>query len=174
MTRPVYSIPADLELVSNPIPQSWILEGKPQAKSARIAQSADRTSLVVAWSCTPGRFNWHYTVDETLYILAGEVAITDEEGQTRRVTAGDVVFFPAGCRAEWQVLEEVRKIAVCRQSMPLPLGLALRAWNKAVRRLTGASAGADLGAENAAGAEQPGPAALHAMGGIIDNMAAHP
>ena len=68
----------------------------------------------------------------------------------------------------------MRKIAVCRQSMPLPLGLALRAWNKAVRRLTGASAGVDLGAESAAGAEQPGPAALQAMGGIIDNMAAHP
>jgi hypothetical protein len=30
---------------------------------------------------------------------------------------------------------EVRKLAVCRQAMPLPFGFALRAWNKVARTM---------------------------------------
>ena len=41
-----------------------------------------------------------------------------------------MVFFPAGSRSLWHVTKEVRKLAFCRQSMPRPLGFALRAWNK--------------------------------------------
>jgi hypothetical protein len=26
----------------------------------------------MAWSCTPGRFEWHYAVDETVHIISGE------------------------------------------------------------------------------------------------------
>jgi hypothetical protein len=32
---------------------------------------------------------------------------------------------------------EVRKLAVCRQAMPLPFGFALRAWNKLGRIMLG-------------------------------------
>jgi hypothetical protein len=35
----------------------------------------------------------------------------------------------------------VRKLAVCRHSIPRPFGHVLRAWNKAVDMITGFSAG---------------------------------
>jgi uncharacterized protein len=136
----IFAVPADVELAPAPIPAHWIIEGTPQARSKRLAESADRTSTVMAWSCTPGRFNWHYTVDETLHIIAGEVFVTDETGGTRRIGPGDMVFFPAGSRSTWHVTKEVRKLAVCRHSMPRPLGFAVRAWNKLVDVLAGASA----------------------------------
>jgi hypothetical protein len=52
-----------------------------------------------------------------------------------------MVFFPAGSHSIWHVTKEVRKLAVCRQSMPRPFGYALRAWNKLIAQLTGTSTG---------------------------------
>ena len=142
MSKPViFAAPADLELRADPIPANWIIEGAPQVRSLRVAESADGTSSVMVWSCTPGRFNWHYTVDETLHVISGQVLVTDEKGEVRRLGPGDMAFFPAGSRSVWQVVEPLRKLAVCRHSMPRPLGYALRAWNKMVDLLTGFSAG---------------------------------
>jgi uncharacterized protein len=126
----VFAVPESVELDPAPIPQSWIIEGTPQARSKRLTTSADRTSSVMAWSCTPGRFKWHYTVDETLHIFAGEVFVTDEKGAVHRLGPGDMAFFPAGSVSTWQVTQTVRKLAFCRHSMPFLLGFALRVWNK--------------------------------------------
>jgi hypothetical protein len=140
-----------------------------------LAKSADRTFSVVAWCCTAGRFYWHYAVDETLYIVSGEVLVTDETGETRRLTAGDVVYFPTGSRCVWHVPHEVRKIAMCRYSMPRPLGVMLRKWNNAIDRLTGFSAGrgelARHGAVHSAGARA---ASAQSDCGVIDKAAALP
>ncbi len=142
MSRPVvFAAPADIELAPDPICSHWIIEGTPQARSKCLAKSADGTSSVVAWSCTAGRFNWRYAVDETLHIVSGEVFVTDEKGEIRRLGPGDMAFFPAGSRSIWHVPEEVRKLAVCRHSMPRPFGIMLRVWNKVVNRLTGFSSG---------------------------------
>jgi uncharacterized protein len=91
----------------------------------------------MAWSCTPGRFEWHYAVDETVHIISGEVFVTDENGKSHRLGPGDMAFFPAGSHSVWDVTKEVRKLAVCRHSMPRPFGFALRAWNRLLQRLTG-------------------------------------
>ena len=131
MSNPiVFAAPADVELLSAPIPPHWIVEGTPQARSKRLAASADGASSIMAWSCTPGRFNWHYSVDETLHIISGEVFVTDHNGEIKRLGAGDMAFFPAGSSSLWHVTQEVRKLAVCRHSIPKPVGFALRAWNK--------------------------------------------
>jgi uncharacterized protein len=131
VTQPVvFAAPADVELAPAPIPAQWIIDGTPQAKARRIAASADGTSSIIVWSCTPGRFKWHYTVDEILHIIAGEIFVTDEKGATRRLGSGDMVYFPAGSVSTWHVTKEVRKLAVCRHNMPSPLGFTLRVWNK--------------------------------------------
>ncbi|HML07591.1 MAG TPA: cupin domain-containing protein [Xanthobacteraceae bacterium] len=127
----VFAVPAAIELVPDPIRPHWILEGTPQARSRRLAQSADGTAMVMAWSCTAGRFNWYYTVDETVHVISGEVFVTDEKGDVRRLGPGDMAFFPAGSRSIWHVPNEVRKLAVCHHGMPRPFGIVLRAWNKA-------------------------------------------
>ncbi|HUD86687.1 MAG TPA: cupin domain-containing protein [Xanthobacteraceae bacterium] len=136
----VFASPATTELVPVPIPRDWIIEGTPQARSARLATSADGTSSVIAWSCSAGRFNWRYAVDETLHIISGEVFVTNEKDEVRRLAPGDMVFFPAGSRSTWYVPHEVRKLAFCRHSMPRPCGYALRAWNKLVGIVTGNTA----------------------------------
>ena len=53
--------------------------------------------------------------------------------------------FRAGSHSVWLVTKEVRKLAVCRQSVPRPLVFVLRAWNKAFYRLTGFPTGNGLG-----------------------------
>lgn len=140
----VFAVPADVELLPAPIPQRWIIDGAPQARSKRLAASADGASTVMAWSCTAGRFRWNYPVDETIHIIAGEVFVTDEKGAERRIGPGDMVFFPAGSTSIWRVPHYVRKFAVCRHGMPRPMGLFLRAWNKMVRILTGFDGGDGL------------------------------
>lgn len=140
MSKPiVFACPADIELAADPICPHWVIDGEPQARSRRLAESADGTSSVMAWSCSAGRFNWHYTVDETVHIISGEVFVTDHKGETHRLGPGDMAFFPAGSRSAWYVPVEVRKLAVCRHNMPRLFGLLLRAWNKVAYRLSGYS-----------------------------------
>ena len=144
MSRPVdFAAFAEVELAAAPIPRHWIVEGEPQARSKRIATSVDGTAAVIVWSCTPGRFRWHYSVDEILHIVSGEVVVTDENGDSRRLGAGDVAFFHAGSKSLWHVTEEVRKLAVCRHNMPRPIGFALRVWNKLGAILAGPPEEAD-------------------------------
>ncbi len=145
MTNPViFAAPADVDLDPAPIPADWIIEGNPQARSKRLAASADGTSTVMAWSCTAGRFKWHYTVDETIHLISGEVFVTDEKDNVRRVGPGEMVFFPAGSVSTWYIPDHVRKFAVCRHSMPRIAGFALRAFNKIIGIITGADGGSAL------------------------------
>jgi len=140
----IFAAPADVDLDPAPIPADWIIEGNPQARSKRLAASADGTSTVMAWSCTAGRFKWHYTVDETIHLISGEVFVTDEKDNVRRVGPGEMVFFPAGSVSTWYIPDHVRKFAVCRHSMPRIAGFALRAFNKIVGIITGSDGGSAL------------------------------
>jgi uncharacterized cupin superfamily protein len=131
----VIAAPASVDLMPDPIRPEWVLEGQPQARSKLLARSKDGGSTIVAWSCTAGRFNWHYTIDETVHIISGEVFITNEKNEVCRLGPGDMAFFPAGSRSTWRVPHEVRKLAFCRNCMPLPISFFLRAWNKSKRTL---------------------------------------
>jgi uncharacterized protein len=155
MSRPVFSVPAEIELDLDPIRSDWVIEGAPQVRSKYLARSADGASSVMAWSCTAGRFIWCYKVDEMLHVISGEVFVTDENGAVRRLGPGDMAFFPAGSRSVWHVPHEVRKLAMCRHKMPRAFGTMLRAWNNLIDRLTGFSAveGRSVDAHQSAGSE---------------------
>jgi len=139
----VFAALAEVELAPAPISPRWIIEGAPEAHSKRLATSADGAAAVIAWSCTPGRFYWHYTTDEIAHVISGEVFLTDENGDSRRLGPGDMVYFPAGSKSLWHVTQAVRKVAICRQHMPRPFGYALRAWNKLAAILGGPAEDAD-------------------------------
>jgi uncharacterized cupin superfamily protein len=117
------------------ISPDWILDGTPQARNKVLARSHDGTSWVVAWECTAGRFNWHYSEDETVVVISGEVFITTEKGEERRLGPGDMGFFPAGSSCTWRVNDCVKKVAVLRQDLPPSLGIGVRAWHKLLRIL---------------------------------------
>ena len=99
------------DLHSAPIPKPWILSGTPEARNKHLAKSHDRTSNVIVWDCTPGHFNWHYSEDETVVVISGEVFITSEKGEEGRLGQGDMGFFPAGSSCTWRVTDRIKKIA---------------------------------------------------------------
>ena len=82
---------SDLE----PVPILPALAGTPAARSKVLARSRDRTSWIMVWECTAGRFIWDYGVDETVVVISGEVFITTGEEKEKRLGKGDMAFFPA-------------------------------------------------------------------------------
>jgi len=121
------------DLTAAPVTPDWVINGVPKTRSRKLARSRDRTSYVIVWDCTAGRFNWHYDKDETLVVLSGEAFITNEKGEERRIGAGDVVFFPAGTSSKWHVPEYIKKVAVLRHTMPRPIGFGVLVWNLLLR-----------------------------------------
>jgi uncharacterized cupin superfamily protein len=132
---------AEVILNPSPIYPDWILEGKPVARNQVLSRSEDGTATTFLWDCTAGRFNWHYDVDETLYVIEGGVVVKDDAG-TRILSVGDTIFFPAGARAEWNVENYVRKIAFCRKPLPRTLVVAKRGF-RFVKRLMGRGGSVD-------------------------------
>jgi uncharacterized protein len=147
--EPVIADPSTIELRPAHLPEEWILEGAPQARAREIARSQDGAMSVIAWSCSKGRFRWQYQSDEMLHLLSGDVILTDEAGAERRVGPGDTVFCPAGSTFTWNVVEDVRKVAVCHVAVPKPVVFGLRTWNRIRRAVSALLA---RGTEPAAGA----------------------
>ena len=116
-----------------PISPDWILDGAPEARNKTLAKSRDRTSFVMVWECSAGRFNWHYSQDETLVVISGEAFITTEKGEEKRLAQGDIGFFPAGSSCTWRINDRIKKVAVLRKDLPLPLAVGVRAWHKFLR-----------------------------------------
>jgi len=139
----------NVDLKPSPIEPSWILEGNPEARSHVLSTSADSTAMTLIWSCTEGKFNWYYDVDETIMILEGSIVLESEGMPPKRYGVGDVIFFRNGAHAKWHVEGHVKKVAFFRQTNPLGLGLAVRAVNKLKRMFVapgGRRAGRVIGA----------------------------
>ena len=126
----------NVRLKPSPIEPSWIIEGNPEARSHRLPASADRAATTVIWSCTEGKFNWYYDLDETAVILEGSILLESEDVPLTRYGVGDVIFFRQGAHAKWHVEDYVKKIAFCRQTNPIGLGFVIRAVNKLKRMLS--------------------------------------
>lgn len=119
-----------VNLKAAPIEPSWIIEGSPEARSHLVSTSACKTAWTMIWSCTQGKFNWHYDFDETVVILEGSILLEVDGAPPARYGAGDVILFRTGAHAKWHVEDRVKKVAFCRLNNPAPLGLAIRAANK--------------------------------------------
>jgi uncharacterized cupin superfamily protein len=122
--------PATVELDPEPMPAKWILSGAPVTRGKKLLTSHDWTSTVVVWDCSPGSFHWHFSKDETIYVLSGECFMTNAKGEERRFAAGDLAFFYAGFSCDFRVTQHFRKVAVLRETMWFPFGIGLKAWNK--------------------------------------------
>jgi uncharacterized cupin superfamily protein len=133
-TQVILATAATAELDPEPIPVDWILSGSPVARSKKLAKSADFVSYIMVWDCTPGSFDWHYNKDEALVVVSGEVFISIDGAPERRLGPGDWAFFPGGSSGRWRVTQTIRKVAVLRETMPRPLGLAVRLVKGALRK----------------------------------------
>jgi len=126
---------ATVVLEPEPINENWILSGTPVARSKVVARSADWASSVVVWDCTAGKFQWHYGQDEAIIVISGAAILLGEDGMERRFGPGDYGFFPAGSVATWRVDDSIRKIAVLREPLWRPIGLAMKVCNKLFRKV---------------------------------------
>jgi uncharacterized cupin superfamily protein len=130
------------EVEPAPIRKEWVLEGNPVARNRYFCTNADNTARSCVWECTAGRFNWFYDIDETVCLLEGAVTIKDHRtGISTTLQAGDMIFFPAGSRAEWTVETYVRKFAFLRTPPPPGAQLAWRVTRSLRRRFGGDSQG---------------------------------
>jgi uncharacterized protein len=123
-----------VDLAPRPIEPSWVIEGKPEARSCVPSQSADGLASTMVWHCTEGKFNWFYDFDETILILEGSIVLENDAMRPTRYGPGDVVFFKDGAHAKWHVEGQVKKLAFCRKTQPVWLGFALRVIGK-IRRI---------------------------------------
>jgi len=61
------------------------------------------------WSKEVSVFPWVFHEQEIAYILEGECVITPEGGKAVTFGKGDLVTFPAGLKANWEVKKELKK-----------------------------------------------------------------
>ena len=125
------------ELQPSPIVPSWIIEGSPQAHACVVSKSTCGSAWTMIWSCTEGKFNWFYDVDETIMILEGSIVLESEGMSPTRYGAGDMILFREGAHAKWHVEGYVKKIAFFRRTNPRLLDFPIRAINKLKRMSRG-------------------------------------
>jgi uncharacterized protein len=113
------------------IPETWILEGNPVARSKRLAGSTDQLASTFMRDCTAGSFNWYYDADEVIHVLEGSVIIEDATGVRQRLQAGDTFLFPAGSRYHWTVPGYIRTIGF----LHAPLSREMRIIRDVLERL---------------------------------------
>jgi uncharacterized protein len=95
-----------------------------------LSTSACGSAKTILWSCTEGKFNWYYDLDETIVILEGTIVLQGDDMLPKQYGAGDVIYFRVGAHAIWHVEGYVKKIAFLRLNNPFPLDVAVRALNK--------------------------------------------
>ena len=125
-----------VDLHPAPIEPSWIIDGDPQARARQLYKSLDRQVWTVVWECTEGRFNWHYSVDETILILEGSIVLESDFLPPTRYSAGDSILFRKGAHARWHVEGYVKKLAMCHRAVPAPIALIVRSLAVLTRALT--------------------------------------
>src|SRR4026209_1662009 len=102
-------------LPSISLPHHEILEGEPHAGGQFTAKSADGNASAGFWSCDVGRYQFHFDYDEFIYLVRGEVIVTDlATGTSQTINEGDTAFFPQGVTTIWQITRRMTKYFVAR------------------------------------------------------------
>jgi uncharacterized cupin superfamily protein len=89
-----------------------VLSGNPQ--SATRNHYTDRTGQFFSgeWSAEPGAWQVRYAEHEEEFclLLAGEVRLTDPDGQRHTLQAGDAFVIPGGYQGIWENVTPVSKL----------------------------------------------------------------
>jgi uncharacterized protein len=81
-----------------------------------VEKNPDQTKLSAldvprwpTWKKEVSTFDWSFPEQEIAYILDGECVITPIGGAPVSFGRGDLVTFPAGLKASWQVIKPLHK-----------------------------------------------------------------
>lgn len=89
-----------------------IVSGNPRQRVWSQYADAGKEFFVGVWECEPGAWRIRYTEEEYCRILEGRSILTNAQGETFEVTAGDEFVIPRGFSGMWEVIERTRKIYV--------------------------------------------------------------
>jgi uncharacterized cupin superfamily protein len=97
-----------------PLPKEIIVEGDPAAKVHWLRASAQGEPAYYAglWTAQPSTFDYVFEMNETAHILEGHVVVSQKDGPTLDLRAGDVASFPKGAKTRWQVKAAMKKVFV--------------------------------------------------------------
>jgi uncharacterized cupin superfamily protein len=62
------------------------------------------------WQCEPGVSHWVLETNEVIYLVAGRMTVTPDDGEPSEIVVGDVAVFPMGWSGTWEIHETVRKV----------------------------------------------------------------
>jgi len=101
-----------MDLQPSPPPRPEVLIGPtPACHGADAAHDPDCALRIGVWASTPyARHCVPHRVNELMHILAGSVTLTDDEGRSVFVGAGETIFVPRGTACAWTSTVPVRKI----------------------------------------------------------------
>jgi uncharacterized protein len=120
--NPPYEVKQDAQIKQSmdstnefePFPLDDVIEGDPHGRVhwLRTAGSTDATLMAGIFTGQPSRFNYVFETDETFHVIEGSVTITLESGEAVDLVPGDIVSFPRGAHAVWDIKQPLRKFFV--------------------------------------------------------------
>ncbi|MEZ5831158.1 MAG: cupin domain-containing protein [Dongiaceae bacterium] len=105
------------------IPPTELVSGSPRQRGRYYFNAPDIGLSAGVWDCTAFEGAMApYSVDEFMMLLEGAVTVTEADGRTTRVEAGECFVIPRGLNCAWKQDGHVRKIFVSYQdpAMPMP------------------------------------------------------
>ncbi|MBT8199474.1 MAG: DUF861 domain-containing protein [Acidimicrobiia bacterium] len=109
------SIKSDLETLESTRIDGGIRVGADTGKPHTwYSELFDRDDIEVGlWGCTPGGWQIDDRPDtEVVHVLRGRARITDHDGESYEVGAGDIFVMPAGWSGRWDILDDLKKLYV--------------------------------------------------------------
>jgi uncharacterized cupin superfamily protein len=87
-----------------------VTEGNPQASIRIDTGSANSTSRLGIWMCTPGTFSAIEKGDELQTLIEGKLTLITENGVRTEFGPGDSFYTEKGERLTWKITESVKKV----------------------------------------------------------------
>lgn len=89
-------------------PDERVLKGSPVFRTWDVEHTENGIYAGI-WESTPGKWAVFYEEWEFFHILSGESVVTEEDGQSVTLRAGDSHIIRPGFRGTWEVTETCRK-----------------------------------------------------------------
>ena len=107
-----------VEIPPAEIPQK-ILEGSPTAGLKPLWESEDGTQLAAVWSNTVGRWKIVWPWEEIMYLIEGQLELTDPLGNSHMLNAGDFYHARKGSKHIWNTIKPIKKLMIIMHDSPI-------------------------------------------------------
>jgi uncharacterized cupin superfamily protein len=95
-----------------PMPDELIQNGEYKGKGMHVIEDLEECTSIGIWDCDPVQYRWDYDYHEYIYLLEGEVTISEIGGEKHKLSAGDFAYFPKGTKTVWKIEKPIRNIFI--------------------------------------------------------------